>query len=124
LAQLSGLILCGRAGKHTDGLAIELLTSTESKTGCKEWGTDGWESYQRVLPDEVEHYISKILTQRLERINSILRSKLDVGIDDRTNLAKYGSRRKSLLRLVISYFNWIWRHSCLGTTATSASRAN
>ncbi|MBD2305703.1 hypothetical protein H6G17_09275 [Chroococcidiopsis sp. FACHB-1243] len=21
------------------------------------------------------------------------------------------------LRLVVSYFNWIWQHSCLGTTA-------
>ena len=31
LAQLSGLILCGRVGKHTDSLAIELVTSTEGK---------------------------------------------------------------------------------------------
>lgn len=29
---ISGLILCGRAGKHIDELAIELVTSTESKT--------------------------------------------------------------------------------------------
>ena len=39
LAQLSGLILTGRVGKHTGSLAIELVTSTEGKSGCKEWGT-------------------------------------------------------------------------------------
>ncbi len=41
LAQLNGLILCGRVGKHTDSLAPELVASTEGKTDCKEWGTDG-----------------------------------------------------------------------------------
>jgi len=40
LAQLSGLILCGRIGKHTDELAQELVASTQAKTSCKEWGTD------------------------------------------------------------------------------------
>ena len=67
LAQLSGLILTGRVGKHTDSLAQQLVTSTEGKTNCKEWGTDGWKGYGRVLPEEVEHYISTTLTQRLER---------------------------------------------------------
>jgi hypothetical protein len=28
------------------------------------------------------------------------------------------------VRLVLSYFNWIWQHSCLRTTAASASRAS
>ena len=46
-------------GKHTDELAIELVARSEGKTNCKEWHTDGWEGYERVLPDEVEHYISK-----------------------------------------------------------------
>ncbi|MDV2997185.1 MAG: hypothetical protein N4J56_006890 [Chroococcidiopsis sp. SAG 2025] len=73
LAQLSGLILCGRVGKHSDRLAIELVASTEGKTDCKEWGTDGWSGYERVLPTEVDHYISKLLTQRLERTNGIIR---------------------------------------------------
>ena len=59
LAQLSGLILTGRVGKHTDELAQELISSTEGRTDCKEWGTDGWQGYRRVLPDEVDHYISK-----------------------------------------------------------------
>lgn len=73
LAQLSGLILTGRVGKHTDELAIELVVSTEGKTDCKEWYTDGWDGYERVLPDEIDHYISKVLTQRLERTNGIIR---------------------------------------------------
>jgi len=44
-------------------------------------------------------------------------NKLDVGIDDKINSASYGSFPKLSVRLVVSYFNWIWRHSCLGTTA-------
>lgn len=76
LSQLSGLILSGRVGKHTDKLAIELVASTEAKTDCQQWHTDGWGGYERVLrDDEVEHYISKILTQRLERTNGILRQQ-------------------------------------------------
>jgi IS1 family transposase len=73
LAQLNGLILSGRVGKHTDSLAIELVASTEGNSSCKEWGTDSWQGYGRVLPSEVDHYISKLLTQRLERTNGILR---------------------------------------------------
>jgi len=72
---MSGLILKGCVGKHTDSLAQELVTSTEGKTDCKEWGTDGWEGYKRVLPDEVDHYIGKALTQRLERTNGIVRQQ-------------------------------------------------
>jgi len=76
LAQLNGLILSGRVGKHTDSLAQELVTSTEGKSECKEWDTDGWGGYERVLRnDEVEHYISKVLTQRLERTNGCLRQQ-------------------------------------------------
>jgi IS1 family transposase len=75
-AQLNGLILSGRIGKHTDKLAIELVASTEGKTDCKEWHTDGWGGYERVLrDDEVEHYIGKVLTQRLERTNGCLRQQ-------------------------------------------------
>jgi IS1 family transposase len=75
LAQLSGLILAGRVGKHTDVLAAELVVTTQGKTDCKEWHTDGWRGYERVLPDEVEHYISKALTQRSERTNGIVRQQ-------------------------------------------------
>lgn len=66
LAQLSGLILSGRVGKHIDELVQELVSSTEGKTDCFEWHTDGWDGYERVLSDEVDHYISKVLTQREE----------------------------------------------------------
>ncbi len=131
------------------------MTSTEGKTSCKEWGTDGWGGYERVLCSaEIEHYISKVLTQRVERTNGILRqqtgrwhrrqnkfSKLwqqtEVTLRLPTNLCKSGQPcfwvicdvvemagfdgcpdlHRFLSRLVISYFNWIWQHSCLGTTA-------
>ena len=66
LAQLTGLILTGRVAKHTDELAPQLVSSTEGKTDCTEWHTDGWDGYERVLSDEIDHYISKALTQRLE----------------------------------------------------------
>ena len=75
LAQLSGLILTGRVGKHTDELAQELVTSTEGKSDCKQWHTDGWGGYERVLNNEVDHYIGKALTQRLERTNGIVRQQ-------------------------------------------------
>ncbi len=54
-------------------LAIEIVASTQGKTSCKQWATDGWQGYGRVLPNEVDHYISKLLTQRLERTNGTLR---------------------------------------------------
>ncbi len=60
------MILADRVGKHTGSLAQELVASTQGKTECKEWHTDGWQGYERVLPEEVDHYISKVLTQRLE----------------------------------------------------------
>ena len=75
MAQLSGLILCGRVGKHTDELAQGLVSSTEAKTDCKEWYTDGWNGYERVRSDEVDHYISKVLTQRVELTNGIIRQQ-------------------------------------------------
>ncbi len=64
LAQLSGLILCGRVGKHTDEIAIELVSSTQGKSECKEWHTEGWGGYERVLGEhDSDHYISKALTR-------------------------------------------------------------
>jgi hypothetical protein len=44
-------------------------------------------------------------------------SRQDVGIDGKTNLVKSGSFPKIALHLIVTYFNWIWRHSCLETTA-------
>ncbi len=117
LAQLSGLILTGRVGKHTDELAQELVTSTEGKSDCKQWHTDGWGGYERVLNHEVDHYISKALTQRLERTNGIVRQQTGRWHRRQNKFGKLWTQTKVTLRLVITYFNWIWQHSCLGTTA-------
>ena len=92
-----GLIRGGRVGKHTDELAAELVHSTQAKTDCKEWHTDGWSGYERVLPDEVEHYISKALTQRSERTNGIVRrANWTLASETKQMRAKRGSRQKLL----------------------------
>lgn len=122
LAQLNGLILSGRVGLHTDKLAIELVASTEGRTDCKEWHTDGWDGYERALSDEIDHYISKVLTQRLERTNGILRQQTGRWHRRQNKFGKNWEQTKVTLRLIISYFNWIWLHSRLGTTA--AQRAD
>jgi hypothetical protein len=54
LADSNGLILAARVGKHTDKLLEELVVCTEGKTG-KQWNSDGWGGYERVLPFEIEH---------------------------------------------------------------------
>jgi insertion element IS1 protein InsB len=41
IAEKSGLILAARVGKHTDALIEELINSTEGKTDCQNWNTDG-----------------------------------------------------------------------------------
>lgn len=75
LADSSGLILAARVGKHTDASIEELVVSTEGKTSCKRWNSDGWGGYERVLPPEILHYIGKDKTQRLERTNGIVRQQ-------------------------------------------------
>ena len=75
LAKDSGVIFSARVGKHTDEFIEELVVSTLGKTAAQEWDTDGWGGYERVLPGEVDHYISKALTQRSERTNGILRQQ-------------------------------------------------
>jgi hypothetical protein len=55
LADSSGLILAARVGKHTDGLYAfggakpyeELVVTTEGKTACNRWNSDGWGGYER-----------------------------------------------------------------------------
>jgi hypothetical protein len=74
------------------------------------------------LGDEVEHYISKALTQRLERTNGIMRQQTGRWHRRQNKFGKDWEQTKVTLRLVISYFNWIWVHSRLGTTA--AQRAD
>ena len=118
LAQLSGLILTGRVGKHTDELAEELVFSTQGKTDCREWHTDGWGGYERVLcHGEIEHYVSKALMQRSERTNGIVRQQTGRWHRRQNKFAKVWEQTKVTLRLVIGYFNWIWQHTRLDTTA-------
>ncbi len=111
LASDSGLILSARVGKHTDELLEELVVSTEGKTECKEWNTDAWGGYERVLPIEVSHYIGKDKTQRLERTNGIVRQQTGRWHRRQNKFGKLWEQTKVTTRLVVSYFNWIWRHS-------------
>ena len=117
LAQESGLIFSGRVGKHTDAFIEELVISTEGKTDCECWKTDGWGGYERVLPSEVEHQVGKSGTQRLERTNGILRQQTGRWHRHQNKFAKVWEQTQVITRLVLSYFNWIWQHSRFGTTA-------
>jgi insertion element IS1 protein InsB len=72
LADSSELILAARVGKYTDALLEELVVNTEGKTDFRQWNSDDWGGYERVLPPEIEHYIGKDQTQRLERTNGII----------------------------------------------------
>lgn len=49
--------------------------STEGKTDCKQWNSDDWGGYERVLPPEILHHTGKDKTQRLERTNGIVRQQ-------------------------------------------------
>jgi len=117
LAKDSGLILAVRVGKHTDAFIEELVNSTEGKTDCLNWKTDGWGGYERVLAAEINHQIGKENTQRLERTNGILRQQTGRWHRRQNKFAKVWEQTKVTARLVVSYFNWIWENSRLGTTA-------
>jgi len=117
LASCSGLIMAARVGKHTDTLIEELITSTEGKTACKDWSTDDWGGYERLLPPEIEHYIGKDRTQRLERTNGIIRQQIGRWHRRQNKFGKLWEQSKVSARLIVSYFNWIWTHSRLHTTA-------
>jgi len=116
-AKDSGLILAARVGKHTDELIEELVVSTEGKTDCKLWDTDGWGGYERVLLPDVQHHISKARSQRLDRTNGILRQQTGRWHRLQNKFGKQWEQTKVTTRLVVSYFNWMWEHSRLGTTA-------
>ena len=111
LAQESGLILATRVGKHTDVFIEKLINSTEGKTDCPNWSTDGWGGYERVLSPEVNHQVGKDKTQRLERTNGILRQQTGRWHRKQNKFAKVWEQTKVTVRLVVSYFNWIWVHS-------------
>jgi insertion element IS1 protein InsB len=104
-------------GKHNDDFIEQLVISTEGKTNCLNWKTDGWSGYERVLPKQVNQEIGKEYTQRLERTNGILRQQTGRWHRRQNKFAKVWEQTKVTARLVVSYFNWIWVHSRLGTTA-------
>lgn len=117
LASHSGLILAARVGKRTDAFLTELLVSTEGKTDCDIWNTDGWRGYQRVLPETIHHQVGKQGTQRLERTNGIIRQQTGRWHRQQNKFGKVWEQTKVTARLVVSYFNWLWENSRLGTTA-------
>ena len=117
LADSSGLILAARVGKHTDELIDQLVISTEGKTNCKEFNSDAWGGYERVLPPEIQHHIGKDKTQRLERTNGIVRQQTGRWHRRQNKFGKLWEQTKVTTRLVVSYFNWIWQHSRLKSTA-------
>ena len=111
------MILSARVGKHTDEFIEELVVSTEGKTACAEWDTDGWGGYERILSSDIDHYIGKTLTQRNERTNGILRQQTGRWHRRQNKFGKVWQQTEVTVRLVVSYFNWIWQHSQLKTTA-------
>ncbi|CAA9569169.1 hypothetical protein AVDCRST_MAG81-1410 [uncultured Synechococcales cyanobacterium] len=96
----------------------QLVTSTEGKTDCQHWDTDGWGGYERVLPPEAQHHIGKHHTQRLERTNGILRQQTGRWHRQQNKFSKEWEQTKVTTRLVMGYFNWMWEHSRFGNTAT------
>lgn len=122
LANCSGLILATRVGKHTDELIEELIVTTIGKTDCQCWNSDDWGGDERVLPPKILHYIGKDRTQRLERTNGIVRQQTGKWHRRQNKFGKLWEQSKVTTRLVVSYFNWIWQHSRLKTTA--AQRAD
>jgi insertion element IS1 protein InsB len=117
LANTSGLILTARVGKHTDELIEQLVFNTEGKTDCKQFNSDDWGGYERVLPPEVQHHIGKDKTQRLERTNGIVRQQTGRWHRRQNKFGKVWEQTKVTTRLVVSYFNWIWQHSRFRSTA-------
>jgi IS1 family transposase len=117
LASSSGLILAARVGKHTDTLIEQLVINTEGKTECKQFNTDDWGGYERVLPSEVQHHIGKDRTQRLERTNGTVRQQTGRWHRRQNKFGKVWEQTRVTTRLVLSYFNWIWQHSRFKTTA-------
>jgi hypothetical protein len=61
-------LLAGAPALETDVIE-NLVVSIEGKTDCKQWNSDDWGGYERVLPLEMEHYIGK------DRLPPLLGSK-------------------------------------------------
>ncbi len=95
----------------------ELSVTTEAKTDCKWWNSADWGGYERVLPPDVIHHIGQDRTQRLERTNGIVRQQTGRWHRRQNKFGKLWEQTIVTTRLVVAYFNWIWQHSRLKTTA-------
>jgi hypothetical protein len=113
----TGLILAERVSLPTDCFLAQLVVTTEGKTDCEHWNTDGCSGYKRMIPEEFDHQVVKQGTQRLERTNTIVRQQTRRWHRHQNKEAKVCEQTKVTARLVVGYFNWIWEHSRLGTTA-------
>ncbi len=109
-------------GKHTDELIEQLVMNTEGKTDCKQFNSDNWGGYERVLPPEIQHYVGKDKTQRLERTNGIVRQQTGRWHRQQNKFGKVWEQTKVTTRLVVSYLNWIWQHSRFKSTAAQRAR--
>jgi insertion element IS1 protein InsB len=121
LDQQSGLILSARVGKHTDTFLAQLGANTEGKTDCKLGYTDDWGGDERVFTAEIVHIIGKENTLRLERTNGIIRQQTGKWHRRQSKFGKLWEQAKVTTLLVISDFNWLWRHS--RSRDTAAERA-
>ena len=121
VADNSGVIVSARVGKHTDTLLNELLVSNQGKTDCMVWKTDEWGGYDHILPEEVEHWLGKAGTQRIERTNGIIRQQTGRWHRRQNKFGKVWEQTKVTTRLVVSYFNWLWQDT--GVKTAAAQRA-
>jgi IS1 family transposase len=104
-------------GKHTDAFIEQLVVNSEGKTDCNQLNTDDWGGYERVLSPEIAHYIGKDKTQRLERTNGTLRQQTGRWHRRQNQLGQVWEQTNVTVRLVVGYFNWIWKHSRFKPTA-------
>ncbi|MFM1843810.1 MAG: hypothetical protein RLZZ490_2553 [Cyanobacteriota bacterium] len=61
------------------------------------------------------------IAQHLERTNGIIRQQTGRWHRRQNKFGKLWAQTTVTARLVVSYFNWIWSHSC--TLDTAAQRA-
>ena len=80
------------------------------------------ERISRVLPEYVNHQMGKQKTQRLERNNGIIRQQTGKWHRRQNKFGKLWEQTKVTARLVVSYFDWIWVNSRLGTTAAQRAK--
>jgi hypothetical protein len=87
---------------------------TDSSRSCGETN--------RCFPGGVDSYNrGKDRHEELERTNGILRQQTGRWHRQQNKFAKVWEQTKVTARLVVSYFNWIWKNIRLGTTAAQRS---